>query len=678
MRLLAGYAFLTLLALSLSPQQLYAQKQKGQDKDSLIRLLSADMARLEEINGKNFRRVEGNAVFLHNGTHLYCDTAFWNVDDEYIDAFGSVLIEQGGTRLTGDSLKYVIQENTAKFRGHLVQLEDEDANILRTNQLDYNTKDSVAVFYGGGAMKDKDGNVIESRRGVFESKTDVFTFVEQVEMFSDSLFFICDTLKYYSEEETAYFNGNTDGWYDENNISSHRGWYNRTDETFFFTGEVHILTRDYELWADSLFYDRNAEYSHLYGNVQLTDTVDNVIVLGDELEYFDTPKRAQVRRKPAVVMIEQGEEGPDSLFIAADTLTYFTMRMFEIDSVVMAAAAERLELASLDPIGTARSKNRQDTPAAPGPGGGGMPGASRPGMADGVTAGAPGAVSDTMAAAPLPDTTGMAGLQDSVSSSIVSDSISGGGEDTLAVAVPDTSEVIFIEAYHDVRVFRKDMQARGDSLVYTGIDSIARLYVSPVIWYDSVNQVTSDSMMFIVRNSTLEKGYLLSNSFVISEAEKGRFYNQIKSPEMIGYFSDGQISKYDAMGGVSAIFYIAEDSVINTVNKKDCKLMSAQMKDGNIQRALYFETVKSDAYPVRDLSVEEHTLKGFNWQPDRRPSSRYDVTEKGVRSSLRRQATESSRFPGFDYTAIYFGDYMKDIIGMIQERKPIIWLQKKM
>ena len=185
-----------ILSLAFFMTLCFAVSYGQESRDSLVRLLSADKARLVEMNGKAYRKVVGDAVFFHNNTYLKCDSAYWNVDDEYIDAIGSVRIEQENTVLTGDSLRYVIAENTAKFRGHLVELVDRDSNTLRTNYLDYNTKDSVAFFYRGGAMKDQDGNVIESLTGRYQSKIEQFDFIGQVEMFSDSLFFVCIWLSF--------------------------------------------------------------------------------------------------------------------------------------------------------------------------------------------------------------------------------------------------------------------------------------------------------------------------------------------------------------------------------------------------------------------------------------------------------------------------------------------------
>ena len=607
---------------------------RGQEtRDSLVRLLSADMARLVELNGKPYRKVVGDAVFLHNDTYLKCDSAYWNVEDEYIDAIGHIVIEQENTVLTGDSIRYIIPKNTAKFRGHLVELVDRDSNVLRTNYLDYNTKDSVAFFYRGGAMKDDDGNIIESLTGRYQSKIEQFDFIGRVEMFSDSLFFVCDTLYYYADRDVAEFFGHTAGWYDLNHISSGAGWYDRTSERFFFTRDVYGLTDEYEIWCDSLNYDRYDEYARLLGNVQLLDTVDNAITLAGDLRYWNEPRRAELYRDPAIVMIEEGTAGEkDSVFMASDTLIYYTKRMFEIDSAVVAAAKERYSAALVDPLAkeTPQGNKTQSDQSA----------------------------SDSLA---VPD------------SLAASDSLA--IPDSLAALPPDTTLVDFVEAYHNVKIFKSDIQVMCDSLLFTSIDSIARLFKSPIIWYEITSQITADSMQFLVRNETLDKGLLFSNSFVISEEVPGQYYHQIKSPEMAGYFKDGQISRFDAMGGVTAMFYVSEDSVITTMNQKECRIMTGRMKDGQVQRILYTENVKSDAYPVWDLTSEMMTLRDFNWVPDLRPADRFSVTPRSIHKSRRSQMAPSSDFPRFKYSSIYFEGYMENVMAEIKRRKPLIWLE---
>ena len=163
------------------------QQQTAPPEDSIVRLISAEKAWQITENGVNYRRVQGDARFLHNDTYLLCDSASWNVDSEIIEAYGNVRLMQDETMLTSDQLTYLISESLAQFKGSLVELLDKDGNRLRTRQLDYNTKDSLAFFENGGAMKSKDGNVIEGLHGTYDSRTKTFTFEEDVKLFMDSI-----------------------------------------------------------------------------------------------------------------------------------------------------------------------------------------------------------------------------------------------------------------------------------------------------------------------------------------------------------------------------------------------------------------------------------------------------------------------------------------------------------
>ena len=99
-------------------------------------------------------------------------------------------ILQENTRLTSDRIEYVIAEDLAKFRGSLVELMDRDGNVLNTNYLNYNTRDSIATFFNGAAMRGKDGNIIESVNGTYNSAEKRFSFEENVQIFTDSVFIV--------------------------------------------------------------------------------------------------------------------------------------------------------------------------------------------------------------------------------------------------------------------------------------------------------------------------------------------------------------------------------------------------------------------------------------------------------------------------------------------------------
>ena len=128
------------------------------------------------------------------------------------------------------------------------------------------------------------------------------------------------------------------------------------------------------------------------------------------------------------------------------------------------------------------------------------------------------------------------------------------------------------------------------------------------------------------------------------------------------------MSRFDALGGVNALFYLEENDAIATVNKVESKMMMATFKDGEVQQVYNFDQPKSDAYPVVQLPQADHKLRGFNWQPDRRPKDKYDVTSMVVKDS-EREAYESRPRTEFRQTDLYFPGHMKDVYKAIDEAK---------
>lgn len=717
------------------PAVLSAQTTDG--SDSLVVLISSKSAQVVDVEGSAYRKVIGPARFFHNNTYLLCDTAFWSVDGKYLDAIGNVQILQEETVLTGDKLTYLIDDNLAQFRGSLVQLTDKDNNTLRTRNLDYNTKDSVALFRDGGAMRDKDGQIIESINGSYDSKAKLFTFRNDVNMFSDTVFVKTNALDYRSETSFATFGSGTDMWNKENMLSSDAGWYDRAREIFLFNRNVHLMSENEEAWCDSVYYYRTLNDVTMLGNVQIIDTTRNVSAVAGRAEYKDSLARISMRRNPAIIAKTTDDQGQaDTVYVAADFIDYYTLMKFQIDSLTLSQSEERLKNLEVDAVGTFRKKAAEEAAKAAeqsamendanyaakkaaeeirakrAAGKAGAPaeapdgkGVERPAdalggkldierpadakneglrmksdMAGALSLGERGldslnapkidslaisgdsllfngadrpAVSDTADSLALGD---KVALSDSLA---VSDTLAVGADSTVAVKL-DSTKIGFMTALKNVRLFRKDAQIVCDSLLYSDIDSLARLYIEPIVWQETVRQYAADSIYVVVRNGAMDRASLMSNAFITIE-EDTTHYDQIKSAEMMAFFEGGGgLSRFDALGGAQALFFIKENDVLATVNKTDSKMLSASFSDGSIQRIYYYDTAKSDAYPIVQMKEEERTLKGFNWQPDRRPADRHAVTDAEYRSPERTAYLARPRAQ-FKETNRYFPGYMKGI-----------------
>ena len=666
---------LSLLFASLSTA--VAQNENGQ-KDSLVRLIEANAAKLIDRDGVVLRKIEGPARFLHNNTYLLCDTAIWDVNTNIIDAIGNVQIIQDGTCLIGESLKYIVESNLAQFRGSKVTLMDKDNNMLCTHNLDYNTKDSVATFFGGGSLRSKDGEIIESLDGTYDSKINLFVFYNSVELFSDSLFAKSTRMEYDSNKNVAYFGPSTIGWKGDNMLQANGGEYAREREIVTFEKNAYLFSKEQEVWGDKIVYNRRSGDAQLYGNIQITDTVQSVLMFADKATYQREPLEIILTQRPAIAMYSEQNGNRDTIYASAsDSIRYYTKPFAELDSAAIAAAKARKGVMIIDPmkeIEKLRQEKLKEARSGRKEGREENAGNSST-RSSGRSSGRSSSQANIYAGQRAPEFPSPQ-LDEQQSPIEQQDSIPSAGKESMQqidstailaereldaqIMRHDTCTVTFVEAWHNIKLYGKDYQGVCDSLIYTGIDSIARLYIEPVLWSDAKNQFLSDSIFIQIRNDSLYKADFINNAFIITQ-EDTVHYNQIKSTEMMAYFKKNDIWRFDALGGASLIFYMEEDSTYTMINQKECKILSALIKERKIERIRYYDQLKSDLLPIYDLPINKQRLRGFKWLEERRPKSREEVMPRAIRSSQRRRL-KAEPMPEFKQTSLYFPDSMQHIV----------------
>ncbi|MGM9784822.1 MAG: OstA-like protein [Candidatus Cryptobacteroides sp.] len=665
-------------------------------KENMVRLLQGKSVQIiTDEEGRTYRKAV-DATFLHNDTYLICDTAYWRVDDNIINAKGNVQLMQEGTVLTSETLDYYVDDDLAQFRGGVVQLLDKENNTLRTRFLDYNTADSIAVFFQGASMKDKDGQIIESINGTYNSKAKLFTFSGDVNMFTDSVFIKTTVLDYHTDTERAVFSAPTDFWKDDNMLSAEKGWYDRGSETFFFTGKVHATSQNQETWSDSLYYYRNLNNVLLLGNAQMQDSTHRTSALAEYIYYEDSLAQVTMRRKAAVAVVTEENEKTDTLYFGADTLIYYTLRMCDIPESEIRNAQTRLSDILTDPVGeyrkkaaeeaakkaeeAAKRKEMEERGGAVVPGGDKAPARGLgKGLGDDEFNEAPmvkpkkeEAPADSTALKAPADSAAMKSPADSTALKAPADStLTTAPADSVAAAPEppkDTTKVGFAIGLGNVRIFRSDLQVRCDSMRYCDLDSIARFYKDPIIWNEENRQFFSDSLAVLVKESRADRASLMSEAFVVTQ-EDSLLYDQIKGAEIIAFFdTTSALKRFDALGGATTLFYLEENGKLATVNKVECKMLSGNFKDGKLDRMHYYDQPKNDAYPVVQFPKEDRYFKGFRWNPELRPTGKEDITTLQVRPSERAEYAKKPKAV-YKQTDIYFPGYMKGVYASIDARR---------
>ena len=183
-------------------------------------------------------------------------------------------------------------------------------------------------------------------------------------------------------------------------------------------------------------------------------------------------------------------------------------------------------------------------------------------------------------------------------------------------------------AYHNVKIYKNDLQGIADSLVYFQADSVLSLFGNPALWTMG-NQMTSDHIDIEIANQTISVLHLKSNSFVISVDSLNNF-NQIKGRDMDAIFEDQQLSKVYVYGnGESIFFMLAEDeSTLIGMNKILCSDMTLNFIDNQLSDITFYTNNEGKFIPPHELKEPDKRLTGFTWRSKEKPGYEDVVPEK--------------------------------------------------
>lgn len=282
-----------------------------------IELKHADVLEYDESLGHKARRLIGNVQFEHEGTLMDCDSAYL-YENNSLDAFSNVEINKGDSVfMFCQKLFYDGNTKLARAR-EKVKLDDGDMELY-TEFLNHDLNTDVAQYFHGGTIyTEKD--TLTSQIGNYYTEVNDFYFKNNVELRNPQYVMNCDTLKFNTASEIAYFLGPTTIVADANTIVCKNGWYDTKLDLSQFNEDAVIHGETQSITGDSLFYDRNLGYGKAICNVKVVDTVEHVILEGDFAEYYDSLNK--------VIMVERAllkqKMDADTLYLHGDTLLSYT------------------------------------------------------------------------------------------------------------------------------------------------------------------------------------------------------------------------------------------------------------------------------------------------------------------------------------------------------------------
>jgi lipopolysaccharide export system protein LptA len=303
-------AFLLLLTCSA------AIAQQGK----LINLKHAD--KLIGDKAKGYQRLIGNVQFEHQGMLMNCDSAHFFMEENKLDAFGHVFIQQGDSlRLWSDLLTYDGNTRIAVASKN-VRLVEADMT-LTCDAITYDTKLRYGYYNTGGRIVNKD-NVLTSQNGSYFSEGKILAFRYNVVLKNPQYEMKCDTLRYLPGPKIAYFLGPTTirSTTNKNYIYCENGFYDTYHDIAQFEEKAFIVSQTQTLRGDSLWYDRKNGIGKAFGKIEIRDTTQNILILGMYAEHYEKTETSLITGN--AVLVQKFET--DSLYLHADTLKSITVR----------------------------------------------------------------------------------------------------------------------------------------------------------------------------------------------------------------------------------------------------------------------------------------------------------------------------------------------------------------
>ncbi|HLN52531.1 MAG TPA: OstA-like protein [Lentimicrobium sp.] len=279
-----------------------------------IKLVQADEAVYDRTLGEDVQRLIGNAIFEHEGALMYCDSAHLDNATNSMKAYGRVHIKSSDTlHLYGDSIYYSGETKIAEVFSNVKLIDNQ--TVLTTDKLIYDRNTGIASYTTGGHIVNED-NTLDSQRGYYHTNSKDFFFRLNVVLTNPDYVMNCDTLKYNTQTKISNFKGPTTIKGKDTDIYAENGFYNTDTDIAEFNENARVRNGDQTLTGDSLYYERTRGYGQAFRNIQVIDTVQDVIVYGHYALYDKSLGYTMITDSTEAHIIEDN----DTLFMHSDTI----------------------------------------------------------------------------------------------------------------------------------------------------------------------------------------------------------------------------------------------------------------------------------------------------------------------------------------------------------------------
>lgn len=328
-------SFILLLGF-VSTAGLHAQSAKK------IKIEYAGKLTIDENNypgAKILTRDDAQQVHIeHGGAIMWCDKAIHYSKENFIEAYGNVILKQGDTiNMTSDYIEYSGLTELAFASGNVVM---KDPNSTISSDTLYLDRTRQQAFYksGGTVVKDSSGT-ITSKIGRYYMDLKKYQFVEDVVLVSDESTINSDYFDFYSDSGYAYLFGPSTITSETSKTYCEKGFYDTENKVGYALKNARIDYDNRIIEGDSLYFDNNKSFASATNNITVTDTINKSIIKGHYAEVFKEKDSVFITKRALAITVQE----KDSVYIHADKImvtgqpdnrvikAYYNAKIFKTD-----------------------------------------------------------------------------------------------------------------------------------------------------------------------------------------------------------------------------------------------------------------------------------------------------------------------------------------------------------
>lgn len=251
----------------------------------------------------------------HGGANMWCDKAFHYSKENFIEAYGNVIVKQGDT-ITMNS-KYVEYSGITElaFASGDVMLKDPNSTISTDTLYFDRTKQQAFYRSGGTVVKDSSGT-ITSQIGRYYMDAKKYQFVNDVVLVNKESTINSDYFDFYSDTGHAYLFGPSTIITETSKTYCEKGFYDTETKIGYALKNAKIDYDFRQIEGDSLYFDNNKNFASATNNITVTDTINKSIIKGHYAEVYKEKDSLFITKRALAISIQEN----DSIYMHADRI----------------------------------------------------------------------------------------------------------------------------------------------------------------------------------------------------------------------------------------------------------------------------------------------------------------------------------------------------------------------